>query len=114
MLGTVPVHEDGSAWFRVPADTAIYFQLLDERFMELRRMRSFVSLQHGKTRGCRGCHESQDKAPPVGLGSLKALLQPPAEPAPPPWGSERLLGYRVAGAADSGSALRPLPRWKND
>ena len=92
VLGTVPVQEDGSAWFRVPADTAIYFQLLDERFMELRRMRSFVSLQHGETRGCRGCHESQDQTPPVSW-SLKALLQPPAEPAPPPWGSERLLGY---------------------
>lgn len=93
VLGTVPVHEDGSASFRVPADTAVYFQLLDERFMELRRMRSFVSLQHGEVRGCRGCHETQDQTLPTGLASLKALQQPPADPVPPPWGSERLLGY---------------------
>jgi hypothetical protein len=93
VIGTVPVHEDGSASFYVPADTAVYFQLLDERFMELRRMRSFVSLQHGETRGCRGCHESQGKTPPVQLGPSLAMLQPPEQPAPPPWGSDRLLGY---------------------
>ncbi|MCL4207745.1 MAG: hypothetical protein KJ000_35115 [Pirellulaceae bacterium] len=93
VIGTVPVHEDGSASFYVPADTAVYFQLLDERFMELRRMRSFVSLQHGETRGCRGCHESQGKTPPARLGPSLAMLQPPEQPAPPPWGSDRLLGY---------------------
>jgi len=93
VIGTVPVREDGSASFRVPADTAVYFQLLDERFMELRRMRSFVSLQHGETRGCRGCHESQGKTPRAGWGSALALQHAPADPTPPPWGSDRLLGY---------------------
>ena len=48
MLGTVPVEADGSAHFRVPAETAVYFQLLDEDFMELRRMRSFISFQPGE------------------------------------------------------------------
>ena len=48
VLGTVPVEADGSAYFRVPADTAVYFQLLDEDFMELRRMRSFISFQPGE------------------------------------------------------------------
>ena len=30
VFGTVPVEADGSAHFQVPADTAVYFQLLDE------------------------------------------------------------------------------------
>ena len=30
ILGTVPVEPDGSAYFAVPADTFVYFQLLDE------------------------------------------------------------------------------------
>ena len=29
VLGDVPVESDGSAYFRVPADTPVYFQLLD-------------------------------------------------------------------------------------
>jgi len=63
VIGTVPVEEDGSACFTVPADTGVYFQALDERFMEIRRMRSLVGFQHGEVRGCRGCHESQGRAP---------------------------------------------------
>ena len=38
VLGTVPLEADGSAHFKVPADQAVYFQLLDENQMELRRM----------------------------------------------------------------------------
>ena len=49
ILGDVPVERDGSAHFEVPADTAVYFQLLDENRMELRRMRSFISFQPGET-----------------------------------------------------------------
>lgn len=93
VIGTVPVQADGSVSFRVPADTALYFQLLDERFMEVRRMRSFVSLQHGETRSCRGCHETQAKTPRADWRSPLALKQPPVEPVAPPWGNQRLLGY---------------------
>lgn len=93
VIGTVPVERDGSAHFTVPADTALYFQALDERQMEIARMRSFVSLKAGEVRGCRGCHESQAKAP-AGTGRLALAVQgPPRTPAPPPWGAERLLGY---------------------
>jgi hypothetical protein len=66
ILGTVPVERDGSAYFRVPANTALYFQALDENFMEVRRMRSFVSFRPGETRGCVGCHETRATAPPNG------------------------------------------------
>ncbi|MCU0963197.1 MAG: discoidin domain-containing protein, partial [Pirellulaceae bacterium] len=85
VLGTVPVERDGSAHFRVPADKAVYFQLLDEHFMELRRMRSFISFQPGERRGCVGCHESQALAP-IETAGLLALERPPSMPTPPPWG----------------------------
>jgi len=93
VIGTVPVESDGSASFTVPADTGIYFQALDERQMEIRRMRSVVSLKAGEVRGCSGCHESRAAAPTL-PGSLPlALKRPPRMPTPPPWGAETMLGY---------------------
>jgi len=56
--GVVPVHDDGSALFTVPAGKPLYFQALDEQYMELQRMRTFVNLMPGETRSCVGCHES--------------------------------------------------------
>ena len=93
VLGTVPVEADGSAHFTVPADKAIYFQALDRDHMEVRRMRSMVSFKAGETRGCRGCHESQAKAPAPTPHAPVALQRPADVPKPPPWGAERLLGY---------------------
>jgi hypothetical protein len=93
VIGTVPVEKDGSASFLVPADTAVYFQALDERQMEVVRMRSFVSFKAGEVRGCRGCHESQGRSPLSGSGLPLALTRARVVPTPPPWGSEKLLGY---------------------
>ena len=86
ILGDVPVEADGSVHFRVPPDTAVYFQLLDENRMELRRMRSFISLQPGEQRACAGCHESRGIAPRHAPDALAASL-PPAKPLLPPWGT---------------------------
>jgi hypothetical protein len=86
ILGDVPVESDGSAHFRVPPDTAVYFQLLDENRMELRRMRSFISFQPGERRACAGCHESRGVAPRPSREPLAAALPPPT-PLPPPWGN---------------------------
>ncbi len=60
--GIVPVHKDGSALFHVPADKNVYFQALDENYMELQRMRTFVNLMPGERRSCVGCHESRKSA----------------------------------------------------
>ena len=89
ILGDVPVEADGSAHFRVPADTAVYFQLLDENRMELRRMRSFISFQGGESRACAGCHETRSAAPPPSyLAKGLAVARSPSIPIPPPWGDQ--------------------------
>lgn len=93
VLGTVPIEADGSAHFQVPVDTPVYFQLLDENFMELRRMRSFISFQPGEVRSCVGCHESKSVAPTPKPG-LMALGRDPSIPKPPPWGDRPLSFLR--------------------
>lgn len=101
VLGTVPVETDGSAFFRVPPDTAVYFQALDENQMELLRMRSFISFQPGEVRSCNGCHETRAQAPapppPVKGGPPSgvplALRRAASVPAPPPWGGERPVSF---------------------
>jgi len=84
VLGTVPVEADGSAHFRVPADRPVYFQALDEKGMEVRRMRSFVHLAPGERQFCIGCHEPRNSAPPNLTAS--AARRPPSPISPPAWG----------------------------
>jgi hypothetical protein len=57
ILGTAPVEPDGSAYFAVPADTFVYFQLLDEKGMLVQSMRSGTIARPGEQAGCVGCHE---------------------------------------------------------
>ncbi len=61
--GITPVHEDGSACFSVPANANLFFQALDENYMELQRMRTFINLMPGEKRSCIGCHEPRRNAP---------------------------------------------------
>jgi len=93
VIGTVKVEDDGSAHFRVPVDTSLYFQALDAQQMELRRMRSHVTFQPGEVRGCTGCHESRLRTPQQQWRPRLALNREPETPTPPPWGPRRLLGY---------------------
>ena len=69
--GVVPVQEDGSAQFTVPAGRDIFFQALDADFMEIQRMRTFVNFLPGEQRSCIGCHEHRNRAgrpPSIGVG----------------------------------------------
>jgi mono/diheme cytochrome c family protein len=93
VIGTVPLEADGSAHFKVPVDEAVYFQLLDENQMELRRMRSFISFQPGEQRSCVGCHETAAVAPPDSRFPA-AMLCDPVDPAPPPWGTAAMSFLR--------------------
>ncbi|MEI7732807.1 MAG: hypothetical protein WCO56_24760, partial [Verrucomicrobiota bacterium] len=63
ILGTVPVAEDGSVAFAVPADKFVYFQLLDARGMMVQSMRSGTMAQSGEQASCVGCHEDRRSTP---------------------------------------------------
>ena len=105
VIGTVPVEADGSAHFRVPADTAVYFQLLDENQMELRRMRSFISFQPGEQRAASAATRREAVAPRRRAVSRWPCSASRSMPVPPPWGTgaDQLPARRAAG-------LRPALR----
>ncbi len=65
IIGTVPVAEDGSAVFRIPANTPIAVQPLDAKGRALQLMRSWFTGMPGEVISCVGCHESHNASPPV-------------------------------------------------
>jgi len=81
ILGTVPVEPDGSASFRVPANTPLAVQPLDEDGKALQVMRSWFTAMPGEILSCVGCHERQNSTPP-----LRATLATRRAPSPiAPW-----------------------------
>ncbi|TWU36489.1 Protein TolB [Novipirellula aureliae] len=91
ILGTVPVESDGSAYFRIPADRFVYFQLLDENGMMLQSMRSGTMVRPGETTGCVGCHDNRHQSIPPG-GRAIAMKRQPNELTP--WyGATRAFSY---------------------
>ncbi|MDR2171679.1 MAG: hypothetical protein LBP59_16165 [Planctomycetaceae bacterium] len=79
ILGTVPVEEDGSVHFTVPADKFVYFQLLDEHGQMIQTMRSGIIIRPGETNGCVGCHEDRLATFPPLPNTPKALTKPPKQ-----------------------------------
>jgi hypothetical protein len=75
VLGTVPVEEDGSAYFRVPANVPLFLQALDGDGMAVQTMRSATYVPANRTYSCIGCHEPRNTAPGNTL-PLAALRQP--------------------------------------
>ncbi|MCG8308723.1 MAG: SUMF1/EgtB/PvdO family nonheme iron enzyme [Cytophagales bacterium] len=65
VLGTVPVEKDGSAIFKIPANTPVSLQPLDENGRAMQIMRSWFTGMPGEIVSCVGCHESQNTLPPV-------------------------------------------------
>ena len=63
ILGTVPVAEDGSAYFTVPANTPIAVQPLDAEGKALQVMRSWFTAMPGESLSCVGCHEETSDSP---------------------------------------------------
>jgi len=62
LLGTVPIHPDGSFYVEVPADTPVRFQLLDAEGGMLVHETEFNYVRPGETKGCLGCHEPRKQA----------------------------------------------------
>lgn len=90
--GEVPVEEDGSAFFKVPALREIYFQACDGEGRELQRMTSAAQLMPGETVSCAGCHESRTAAPPPGAMPL-AARRAPSLPQPPQWAPDGIIDF---------------------
>lgn len=92
ILGTVPVEEDGSAYFRVPAQTPFYLQALDQNGCAYQTMRSLTYLQPGETISCVGCHEDSKSAAYSTPDTISAGKRPlameraPSIPVPGPLG----------------------------
>jgi hypothetical protein len=83
VLGTVPVEEDGSAYFEVPAGRTILFVALDANDLSVKRMQSFTNVLPGETLGCVGCHEHRTLTPALTKGNtLMALRRPPSKIEP--------------------------------
>ena len=94
--GIVPVEDDGSANFIVPADRNIYLQVLDENFLAVQTERSYVNYRPGETRSCIGCHETPNSAAAGRSGgAVRALKRPPSIPAAQPGDklAQRTLHY---------------------
>jgi formylglycine-generating enzyme required for sulfatase activity len=90
IVGTVPVEADGSATFRIPANTPIAVQPLDAEGKALQLMRSWFTAMPGEVVSCVGCHEGQNSSPPT--KSALAMRRPPAEIVP--WhGPERGFNF---------------------
>jgi hypothetical protein len=85
VIGTVPVEQDGSAHFRVPAGVNLFLQALDADGMAIQTMRTITSVQPGHTVSCIGCHEQRQEAAPNVLAS--AAARPPSPITPGPEGS---------------------------
>jgi len=83
--GVVPVEDDGSAHFLVPAEANVFLQVLDARFMAVQTERTYVNYMPGEARSCVGCHETPNQAVAAGPSGLrKAMLRPPSVPGPQP------------------------------
>ncbi|MBI4325001.1 MAG: PD40 domain-containing protein [Chloroflexi bacterium] len=81
VLGTVPVEEDGSAYFEAPARRQLFFVALDENDLSVKRMQSFTSVMPGEILSCAGCHEHRTKTPENRSqpAPLLALQRPPSK-----------------------------------
>jgi len=81
ILGTVPVYKDGSAFFKVPANTPIAVQPLDAEGRAVQVMRSWYTAMPGEFANCVGCHERQNTSP-----ALRRTVAATSPPTPiEPW-----------------------------
>ncbi len=96
--GVVPVEEDGSAHFLVPANRSVFFQALDAYFREVQRERTYVNYAPGEVRSCTGCHGQRHHTVPDRAGAMpRALSRAPSPPQPQPCDLKDAGGDGLAG-----------------
>jgi len=86
VLGTVPVEEDGSAYWEQPVGVPILFHALDENGCAVQGMRSVTYTAPGETLMCNGCHDQRvgsartpPKASPLAMRRAPSALRPEME-----------------------------------
>ena len=86
VFGEADVEEDGSCFFRCPARSPVYFQLIDKDGLCLQTMRSWTTLMPGEANSCIGCHEHPNEASaptsPIALRKPPQDLKPAVPGAP--------------------------------
>jgi hypothetical protein len=80
IFGTVPVEEDGSAHFELPAMRSFFFVALDENERAVKRMQSFVSVMPGELTSCIGCHERRTDTPDDVIARNPIAVRRPPSP----------------------------------
>ncbi len=83
VLGQATIHPDGSAYLRTPANTPVFFQVLDAKGHCIQTMRSWATLMPGENASCVGCHETKGSTPVGRQGTTMALRA----------GAEELTGF---------------------
>ncbi len=98
VLGTVPVEDDGSAYFYLPYDKPVYFQALDDNGLAYQSMRSAAYVPYGNSHlTCQGCHEPRHRAPaipdsyPTALMRDPSTIEPETVPGAKPFSYPRLV-----------------------
>lgn len=142
ILGYVPVEPDGSAMFKVPADVAFTFSVLDANGRRVDvdgsgrigpRHEYWMSVRAGEVRECNGCHADDDtetphgrigaEPPSINPGALAAAAFPNTQlldefgtPHVPPAIGETMAQYyaRVNGARTPNMNLRDFSDWTDD
>ena len=86
VLGTVPVEEDGSAFWEQPVNVPVLFHALDENGCAVQGMRSVAYTAAGETLMCNGCHDQRvgsartpPKASPLAMRRAPSKIAPDAE-----------------------------------
>ncbi len=64
LLGSVPLASDGSFFVRLPADTSLLLDVVDDDGEVLVEGETPFWVRPNETRACIGCHENPDTAPP--------------------------------------------------
>ncbi|MGL6195843.1 MAG: SUMF1/EgtB/PvdO family nonheme iron enzyme, partial [Thermoguttaceae bacterium] len=90
IIGEVPVYEDGSAMFTIPANTPIAIQPLDDQGRAMQIMRSWFVGMPGETVSCVGCHEPQNTVTPAKSTIARTKSPTPPEPF---FGPERPVSF---------------------
>jgi hypothetical protein len=90
IIGTVPVSDDGSAFFEVPPNIPLMIQPLDEKGRAVQLMRSWVMSMPGEVQTCVGCHEPMNSSTPA---HRVAALNKPIEKISPWYGPSRGFSF---------------------